>query len=369
LSARLESGAVDLDVVFLGTSGSMPTAKRALSATLVRRGGDRLLFDCAEGTQRQLLRSDVGLVELEEIYLTHFHADHYLGLPGMFKTFSLRGRELPLRIYGPRGLGELLSSLRRIFGRLSYAIEAVELERGAVLERAGYRIEAFAVEHGVTAVGYAIVEDDRPGRFDVEAAAALGVPDGQERGRLQRGESVTLPDGRDVTPDQVLGPARPGRKLVLSGDTAPAGSVVDASAGADVLVHEATFLADERERARETSHSTAGEAALVAREAGVRMLALTHVSTRYFGHQVVEEARELFPATEVPRDFDVIEIPFPERGSPELIRAGARARRGVSGTIDADTAGSVAVAGEAESEVGRTRSAIESLTDPDDRND
>jgi ribonuclease Z len=318
---------VDLDVVFLGTSGSMPTAKRALSATLVRRGGDRLLFDCAEGTQRQLLRSDVGLVELEEIYLTHFHADHYLGLPGMFKTFSLRGRELPLRIYGPRGLGELLSSLRRIFGRLSYAVEAVELERGAVLERAGYRIEAFAVEHGVTAIGYSIVEDERPGRFDVETAAALGVPDGQERGRLQRGESVTLPDGREVTPDQVLGPARPGRKLVLSGDTGPAGSVVDASAGADVLVHEATFLADERERARETSHSTAGEAALVAREAGVRMLALTHVSTRYFGHQVVEEARELFPATEVPRDFDVIEIPFPERGSPELIRAGARARR------------------------------------------
>ena len=327
MSARLESGAVDLDVVFLGTSGSMPTAKRALSATLVRRGGDRLLFDCAEGTQRQLLRSDVGLVELEEIYLTHFHADHYLGLPGMFKTFSLRGRELPLRIYGPRGLGELLSSLRRIFGRLSYAVEAVELERGAVLERAGYRIEAFAVEHGVTAIGYSIVEDERPGRFDVETAAALGVPDGQERGLLQRGESVTLPDGRDVTPDQVLGPARPGRKLVLSGDTGPAVSVVDASAGADVLVHEATFLADERERARETSHSTAGEAALVAREAGVRMLALTHVSTRYFGHQVVEEARELFPATEVPRDFDVIEIPFPERGSPELIRAGARARR------------------------------------------
>jgi ribonuclease Z len=324
---------VDLDVVFLGTSGSMPTAKRALSATLVRRGGDRLLFDCAEGTQRQLLRSDVGLVELEEIYLTHFHADHYLGLPGMFKTFSLRGRELPLRIYGPRGLGELLSSLRRIFGRLSYAVEGVELERGAVLERAGYRIEAFAVEHGVTALGYSIVEDERPGRFDVETATALGVPDGPQRGRLQRGESVTLSDGCDVTPSQVLGPARPGRKLVLSGDTGPAGSVVDASAGADVLVHEATFLADERERARETSHSTAGEAALVAREAGVRMLALTHVSTRYFGHQVVEEARELFPATEVPRDFDVIEIPFPERGSPELIRAGARVGR-AGGTSD-----------------------------------
>jgi len=318
---------VELDVVFLGTSGSMPTAKRALSATLVRRGGDRLLFDCAEGTQRQLLRSDVGLVELEEVYLTHFHADHYLGLPGMLKTYALRGRELPLRIYGPRGLDELLSALRRIFGRLSYSVESTELEPGVVLERTGYRIETFPVDHGVTAVGYAIVEDERPGRFDVETAAALGVPDGPDRGRLQRGESVTLADGVVVAPGQVLGPARSGRKLVLSGDTRPSASVVNAATGADVLVHEATFLADERERARETSHSTAGEAALVAREAGVRMLALTHVSTRYFGHQVVEEARELFLATEVPRDFDVIQIPFAERGSPELVRMGARTSR------------------------------------------
>ncbi|MDH5280893.1 MAG: MBL fold metallo-hydrolase, partial [Thermoleophilia bacterium] len=253
--------------------------------------------------------------------------DHYLGLPGMFKTYSLRGRELPLRIYGPRGLDELLSALRRIFGRLSYPVEATELEPGAVLERPGFRIETFPVEHGLAAIGYAIVENARPGRFDVDTAAALGVPDGPDRGRLQRGESVTLSDGRSVTSEQVLGPARPGRKLVLTGDTGPAASVVYAAMGADVLVHEATFLADERERARETSHSTAGEAALVAREAGVRLLALTHVSTRYFGHQVVEEARELFPATEVPRDFDVIEIPFSERGPPELVRRGARANR------------------------------------------
>jgi ribonuclease Z len=323
---------VELDVVFLGTSGSMPTAKRALSATLVRRGGARLLFDCAEGTQRQLLRSDIGLVELEEIFLTHFHADHYLGLPGMLKTYSLRGRDLPLRVYGPSGLRELLSGLRRIVGRLSYALEATELEADAVLERPGFRIETFPVEHGVSAIGYAIVESERPGRFDVEAAEALGIPDGPERGRLQRGEGVVLADGQEVTSAQVLGPARPGRKLVLSGDTRPAASVVEASAGADVLVHEATFLADELERARETLHSTAGEAALVAREAGVRMLALTHLSTRYFGHQVVEEAQELFPATVVPRDFDVVDIPFPERGPPELVRAGGRSSRAVVGS-------------------------------------
>jgi ribonuclease Z len=318
---------VELDVVFLGTSGSTPTAKRALTATLVRRGGDRLLFDCSEGTQRQFLKSDVGLVELEEIFLTHYHADHYLGLPGMLKTFALRGREVPLTIYGPHGLDALLGTLRRIFGRLTYPVSTIELDPGATLIRDGYRIDAFAVDHGVTAVGYALVEDARPGRFDVDVATSLGVPDGPERGILQRGESVTLDGGRVVSPADVLGPARAGRKVVLSGDTAPVASVVEAAAGADLLIHEATFLADERARARETSHSTAGEAALVAQEAGVTLLALTHVSTRYFGHQVVEEATQLFPATVVPRDFDLVTIPFPERGQPGLVRAGARAGR------------------------------------------
>jgi ribonuclease Z len=315
---------VDLDVVFLGTSGSTPTAKRGLAATLVRRGGERLLFDCGEGTQRQLLRSDVGLVELEEIFLTHFHADHYLGLPGLLKTYALRGRELPLTLYGPAGLRELLGTLRRIFGRLTYPVEAVELEPGARLERPEHRLEAFAVHHGVSAIGYALVEEPRPGRFDVAAADALGVPDGPQRGVLPGGEAVTLDDGTVVVPEPVLGPERPGRKVVLAGDTAPAASVVDAAEGADLLVHEATFLADERERARETLHSTAGEAALVAREAGVDLLALVHVSTRYFGHQVVEEACQLFPETVVPRDFDIVEIPFPERGLPRLVRSGAR---------------------------------------------
>jgi ribonuclease Z len=318
---------VELDVVFLGTSGSMPTAKRALPATLVRRGGDRLLFDCGEGTQRQLLRSDVGLIELEEVFLTHFHADHYLGLPGMLKTFALRGREIPLTVYGPRGLRALFGTLERVFGRLTYEVTTMELESGEVLGRDGYRIETFDVDHGVSAVGYALVEEVRPGRFDVDVATSLGVPDGRERGVLQRGESVTLADGRVVAPSEVLGEPRAGRRVVIAGDTAPAASVVDAATGADLLVHEATFLADELERARETKHSTAGGAALVAQEAGVKLLALTHVSTRYFGHQVVEEASQLFPATVVPRDFDLVAIPFPERGEPELVRSGARLGR------------------------------------------
>jgi len=314
----------------------MPTGKRALPATLVRRGGDKLLFDCGEGTQRQLLRCDVGLVELEEIFLTHFHADHYLGLPGMLKTFALRGREVPLTIYGPRGLRDLLRELRRIFGRLTYPVSTVELEPGESLEREEYRVVPFAVEHGVSAIGYALVENQRPGRFDVEVADRLGVPAGRERGVLQGGASVTLADGRTVASEDVLGAPRAGRKVALTGDTAPVASVVEAAAGADLLVHEATFLADESARAKETLHSTAAQAALAGREAGVKLLALTHVSTRYFGHQVVEEATDVFAATVVPRDFDLITIPFPERGDPELVRSGARTDRT---TADAGTLG------------------------------
>jgi ribonuclease Z len=319
---------VDLDLVFLGTSGSMPTAQRAPTATLVRRGGERLLFDCAEGTQRQLLRSNVGLVELREVFLTHYHADHYLGLPGMLKTFALRGRELPLTVYGPPGLDELFRALRRIFGKLTYELSLVELRPGDALDRDEYVLSTFEVAHGVSALGYSLVEPPRPGRFDVEAAAALGVPPGPERGLLQKDESVTLADGRVVTPAAVLGPARAGRKVVLAGDGAPAGSVLEAARHADVLVHEATFCEDERERAEETRHSTARGAAELASAAEVRLLALTHLSNRYSGGEVLREAREVFSETVVPRDFDTIDVRFEERGGPALVKGGAAHEHG-----------------------------------------
>jgi ribonuclease Z len=318
---------VDLDLVFFGTSGSVPTAQRAPSALLVRRGGERLLFDCGEGTQRQLLRSSVGLVELREVFISHFHADHYLGLPGMLKTFALRGRELPLTVYGPPGLPELFTTLRRVFGKLTYGLELEELRPGEVLERGDYNLVTFPVAHGVQSLGFALVEHPRPGRFDVAAADALGVPSGPERGLLQAGESVTLDDGRIVTPDEVLGPPRAGRKVVLSGDTAPSATVLEAARGAEVLVHEATFLDEERDRAQETAHSTALEAAELAREADVGLLALTHLSNRYFGPEVAREARTIFPDTVVPKDFDAIDVPFPERGAPRLVKGGVLHRR------------------------------------------
>jgi ribonuclease Z len=312
---------VDLDLLFLGTSASMPSAQRAPAAFLLRRGGEKLLFDCAEGTQRQLLRSNVGLPELHEIFLTHYHADHYGGLPYMLKTFALRGRETPLTVYGPTGLHDLFGALRRIFGRLPYEVALVELGAGESVERDGYRLESVAVDHGVAGIGYALVEHARPGRFDVETADDLGVP-APLRGRLQRGEPIDV-EGRTVRPEDVLGPARPGRKVVLTGDTAPSPRVIEVAHGADVLVHEATFCEDERARAHETLHSTAAQAAEIAKLANVQLLALTHLSTRYSGGDVAREARAVFPETVVPRDFDVIEVPFRERGAPQLVKGGA----------------------------------------------
>jgi ribonuclease Z len=330
---------VDLDLVFLGTSGSVPTARRGLAGTLLRRGGERILVDCGEGTQRQLLRSSVGLVELPEIFLTHYHADHYLGLPGMLKTFALRGREVPLTVYGPLGLHDLFGTLRRVFGRLSYELTLVELRPGDGVDRRDYRIEAFEVEHGVSANGYALVEEPRPGRFGLDEARRLGVPEGPLFGRLQSGESVELPDGSTVSAEQVLGPPRPGRKVVLAGDTRAADSVREAARDADVLVHEATFSVEERKRADETLHATATTAAELAAAAGVRLLALTHLSNRYFGPEIVREARAVFPETVVPKDFDIIDVRFPERGGPRLVKGGALGRHEEGEPHDKDGSG------------------------------
>ncbi|MFZ0041076.1 MAG: ribonuclease Z [Solirubrobacteraceae bacterium] len=305
---------MDLSIFFAGTGGSAPTARRGLPASLVRRGADRILFDCGEGTQRQLV-SSVGLADLTEIFLTHFHADHWLGLPGMLKTFDLRGRERPLTIHGPRGLEGLIGLVLRMGGRVGFELQLVELEPGDVLVRDGYRIAPIEASHRGTALGYVLFEDERPGIFDPEVAVALGLEPGPEFGLLQRGQTV-----RGVSPDQVLGPPRSGRKLVLSGDTRPSDSIQIAAHRADVLVHEATFAEEESERAADSGHSTAVEAATLALEAEVRLLALNHVSTRHPVRQLRDEARSVFAATVVPRDFDTIEIPLPERGEPALVR-------------------------------------------------
>jgi ribonuclease Z len=305
---------MDLSVFFAGTGGSIPTAARGLPALLLRRGGERILFDCGEGTQRQLVGS-VGLADLDDVFLTHFHADHWLGLPGLLKTFDLRGRERPLALYGPPGFRELLVAAMRLAGRVRYGLEVTELGPGDVLERDGYRIAAVPVAHRVEAFGYVIYEDERPGEFDTAAAVRLGLTPGPEFGQVQRGATV-----RGVTPDQVLGPERAGRKIVISGDTAPSEALRVAAHQADLLIHEATFAEEELQRAAETRHSTAGQAATLALEAEVTMLALTHFSSRYPPAVLRDEARAVFRSTVLPRDFDTIDIPFPERGGPELVR-------------------------------------------------
>lgn len=315
---------MDLSVVFLGTGGSVPSARRATACVLIRAGGRRILIDAGEGAQRQMILS-TGLVHVDEIYLTHFHADHYLGLPGLLKTYDLLERRQPLRVVGPAGLGGLFDALRRIFGKLRYEVELVELGPGEAIEHDGFEMRSFAVEHLIKALGYAFVEPQRPGRFDVDAARGLGITDERDFGRLQRGETISV-NGSDVTPDQVMGDPRAGRKLVVTGDTSPCETTSVAAHEAQLLVHDGTFAVEETARATETGHSTALDAAALARDAEVGMLAIVHVSSRYSVGTVLDEAREVFPNTIAPRDFDLIEVPFPERGEPKLVPEGAKQR-------------------------------------------
>ena len=316
---------MDLWVTFLGTAASVPTASRGTSATLVVRGGSRVLIDCGEGTQRQFLRSGLGLLDLDAILLTHLHGDHYLGMPGLLKTYALRGRTEPLPLIGPPGLAALLTALQSVIGRLPFRLEAREVGPGRVLDLEGGRWEAYPTRHSVRSLGFAMIEDERPGMFDVDAARALGVPAGPLFGQLQRGESVRV-GTVEVLPDQVLGPPRPGRTVVVTGDTEPCEATIEIAVSAELLVHEATFLDEDRGRARETRHSTAREAAEIAGQAGVQLLALTHLSSRFIPREIRKEAAAVFPEAVVPRDFDQIEIPFAERGVPVFHPGGATRR-------------------------------------------
>jgi ribonuclease Z len=313
---------MDLSAVFLGTGGSVPSARRSTASVMLVRGGQRLMFDCGEGTQRQLQRS-LGLAQVDEIYLTHFHADHILGLPGLLKTYDLTAREESLTIFGPRGLRDLFKTLGRLIGRTDYSIDLVEIDPGEAVRHDGAEVQAFAVEHSVRANGYVLVEEERPGRFDPEAAKRLGVAEGPAFAALQRGEEVPGSDG-PVRPSEVMGESRPGRIVAITGDTSPCHSTVSAAADADLLIHDASFSEEEVQRAADTGHSTVGQAASVAREAHVKMLALVHISSRYHVGTVLEEAEGIFQHCVAPKDFDLIEIPFPERGEPKLIPNGAR---------------------------------------------
>ena len=300
-------------VVFLGTAASRPTVARSVSAIAVHRLGETFMFDCGEGTQRQMMRYGTGFA-VHDIFFTHMHADHILGVPGLLRTMGLQGREEAMNLYVSRGSARIMTDAVHLgVDRIPFPVHIHELEPDQVLERNGYDIVPFRTRHGRHALGYALVEHARLGRFDPERARALGIPEGPLWGRLHRGETVEA-EGRRVEPGEVVGEARPGRRVVYTGDTRPIPETVRMAAGADLLIHEATFADEEADRARETDHSTAREAGEVAREAGVRRLVLTHISPRYTLDQsiLVREAAAAFERVEIAFDGMDIDVPFPE---------------------------------------------------------
>jgi len=301
-----------LTITLLGTSAAVPSVDRNVAALAVQREGETILFDCGEGTQRQMMRYGVSFA-FREIFFTHYHADHMLGVTGLLRTLGLQDRTAPMTLYGPRGAHRVLGAAVALgIERNRFDVEIVEIAAGQTLKRDEYDIVAFETDHRADTIGYALVEHTRLGRFNPDKAREFGIPEGPLWGRIHKGEAIELPDGRRIEPAQLVGGPRPGRKLVYTGDTRPCATVVAAAAGADLLVHEATFGEDERVRALETGHSTAAQAAEVARQAGVRRLILTHISPRYTrdAPELLAEAKAVFPESVVARDGLTVDVSF-----------------------------------------------------------
>ncbi|MDW7731335.1 MAG: ribonuclease Z [Methanolobus sp.] len=301
-----------LRVIFLGTAGSLPTTTRNTSATMINLEGELMLFDCGEGTQQQMMRAKTGMKALSSIFISHFHADHILGIPGLIQTMSFHGRTEALRIYGPHWVHEFVRILSALgYYKLRFDIEGIDLEPGDIVKRDGYSIHAIGTEHSVPSLGYALVEEKRTGRFNREKAIELGVPPGPLFSKLHNGEAVEV-DGRTILSEEVVGQARPGRKIVYSGDTRPCSGILEASRDADLLIHDGTLAKDQQEWAIESMHTTAEEAAQLAKEANVRHLILTHISSRYSDDvtPLLEEAKAVFENVSVAEDMMEIEVPY-----------------------------------------------------------
>jgi ribonuclease Z len=301
-----------LTLTFLGTSAARPTVERGVSSVALEREGETMLFDCGEGTQRQMMRYGVGF-SLGEVFFTHFHSDHFLGVIGLVRTLGLQGRTEPLRLLGPKGGTRILKAALELgVERSPFPVEIVELAPGEKLGRKGYDLEVHPADHGGNAVAYVLREHQRLGRFDPDKAKALGIPEGPLWGKIHKGETVSWGEGRSAGPSELVGPPRPGRLVVISGDTRPSETLSRAAAGADLLVHEATFTEEEKDRALDTRHSTAREAAQVARAAGVKRLVLTHLSARFSAQwtDLLDEAREIFSETVVAKDGMIVDVPY-----------------------------------------------------------
>jgi ribonuclease Z len=304
---------VSLSLTFLGTSASRPTIERGVSAVALVREGETMLVDCGEGTQRQMMRYGVSFA-LGDILFTHFHTDHFLGVLGLLRTLTLQDRKEPLRLYGPKGIGPMLKRADGLgVERLTFPLEVFEVTPGEAIKRKEYDILPFPVEHRAqVAVGYALIEHERRGIFNPDLARSLGIPEGPLWGRIHKGEAITLDDGRVIESSTLVGPTRSGRRVVITGDTRPCAATIEASKGADVLVHEATFGDEEAQRALETGHSTAREAAEVAASAEVKRLYLTHFSARYSANatELERQARERFSSTSCARDGQEVTVAF-----------------------------------------------------------
>ena len=303
-----------MQVIFLGTGGSIPTPRRGLSAVAVKRKNELLMFDCGEGTQRQMIKAGIGFNRKTKIFVTHMHGDHILGLPGLLQTMSLLGRTKKLEIYGPQGIEAFVEAIgRTVRFTLTFPVQVSEVKPGLVLDEKEYRIYAVQANHMDPSLAYALSEKPRPGRFNTEKAKKLRVPEGPLWSKLQCGSPVELPDGRNIKPEMVLGHPRPGRKIVYTGDTGASEQIVELAENADLLIHEATFEDELKERAVEDGHSTPSMAAETAKKAGVKRLFLTHISARYKdAGLLLEQAQKIFGNTELAEDFMYLELPRSE---------------------------------------------------------
>jgi ribonuclease Z len=304
---------MSLHVTFLGTAGSIPTPKRSLPAVAIQRKGELLLLDCGEGTQRQMIQAKIGFHRKTKVFISHMHGDHVLGLPGLIQTMSLLDRERKLEIYGPKGVEAFVEAVKQaVQFTLTFSIEVFEIENaGKVCEEKEYEMHAVWADHVVPSLAYAFIEKPRTGKFYPEKAKNLGVPEGPLWSRLQHSYTVESPNGRTVKPEDVVGPQRPGRKIVYTGDARPSKSLIEFALNADLLIHDTTFDDELEERAREDGHSTPSQAATVAKEAKAKKLILTHISARYEDSSILlEQAKKIFPFVDVAEDFMKIDVPL-----------------------------------------------------------
>ncbi len=301
-----------LSIIFLGTGGSWPTVKRNVSSIAIKRGGEILLFDCGEGTQRQIQKSNVSYMQISKIFVTHFHGDHFLGLPGLIQTMQLNSRIKPLSIYGPKGIIELMNNILNLgYFRLEYNINIYEIKDEERFDFKDYIINTIKVNHGVPTIGYSIEEKLRPGKFDKKKALKLGIPEGPLFSKIQKGESIIVKNGQIIKPNEILGPPRKGRKIVISGDTKPVKKMINFAKNADILIHDSTFDSNLEDISNEYGHSTSYQAAEIAKKAKVKKLFLTHISPRYLDKNILEkDARKIFKNSFVARDLQEIEVNY-----------------------------------------------------------